>query len=115
MKVYHPYIRDYGYWLGATDEFHEALKSLGFKYTQPHVNRGCHWGTVYFFNENLELAKSLMDPNDRHFRIDTATRYFYVSPYNLDIDAHWQFSIEPNYPLEIKYPGPSKKRGSYNK
>lgn len=115
MKVYKPHIHDYGYKLGATDEFREALISLGFKYPNPHTDKGCHWGTVYFFNENLELAKSLMDENDRHFRIDTTTRYFYVSPYNIEIDSHWQFSIESNKPWEEKYSKPRKKRGPYHK
>lgn len=96
MKVYKPRIHNYGYRLGATDELREALTSLGFKYPKPHTNRGCHWGTVYFFNENLELAKSLMDESDRHFRVDTTTRYFYVSPYNSKVGPHWQFSVGSN-------------------
>lgn len=114
MKVYKPQIYDYGYRLGATDELREAFNSLGFKFVQPHISRGCHWGTVYFFNENLELAKSLMDENDRHFRIDTAARYFYLSPYNQEVGSHWQFSVESNKPREYKHVV-RKKRGPYAK
>ena len=114
MKVYKPHIHDYGYRLGATDELREALTSLGFKYPNPHIDRGCHWGTVYFFNENLELAKSLMDESDRHLRIDTETRYFYLSPYDRETGSHWEFSVESNTPREYK-PRIRKKRGPYHK
>lgn len=114
MRVYKPHIHDYGYPLGATDELREALNSLSFKFVQPHINRGCHWGDVYFFEENLKLAISMMDPMDKHFRIDTTTRYFYVSPYNQDIGSHWQFSVESNKPREYKHVV-RKKRGPYAK
>jgi hypothetical protein len=115
MKTYQPHIHDFGYKLGATDEFREALKSLGFKFVAPTVNRGCHWGMVYFFNEDLELAKSLIDPSDKHFRIDTETRYFYVSPYRADPDSsHWGFSISSNKPRVYKSVT-RKKRGPYHK
>lgn len=114
MKVYKPHIPDYGYRLSATDEIRAALKSLGIFYAAPTINRGCHWGEVWFFNNDLELIKSLMDPKDRHFRIDTETRYFYLSPYDLEIGSHWQFSVEPNKPREYK-PRIRKKRGPYHK
>ena len=119
MKVYKPHIHDYGYPLGATDELREALNSLGFKFVQPHINRGCHWGYVYFFNkENLELAKSLMDSENKHFLIETNKRYFYLSPYisryEPEIGPHWQFSVESNKPREYKHVV-RKKRGPYAK
>lgn len=101
MKVYKPHIPDYGYRLGATEEIRMALRSLGFRFTAPTISRGCHWGTVYFFNEDLELAKSLIDPSDNHFRIDTETRYFYVSPRTLDIGTYWEFSVVSNKSKKI--------------
>ena len=118
MKVYKPHIHDYGYRLGATDELREALNSLGFKFAQPHISRGCHWGDVYFFEENLELAKSMIDPKDKHFRIETSTRYFYLSPYisryEPEIGSHWQFHVESNKPREYKHVV-REKRGPYHK
>lgn len=96
MKIFKPHIPDYGYRLGATDEIRAALASLGFRFPNPHINKGCHWGTIYFLNEDLELAKSMMDPSDNHFRIDTETRYFYVSPHTLDIGTYWGFSVVSN-------------------
>lgn len=119
MKVYKPHIHDHGYPLGATDELQEALNSLGFKFVRPHIRRGCHWGDVYFFlKENLELAISMMDPLNKHFRIDTATRHFYLSPYisryESEIGPHWQFSVESNKPREYKHVV-RKKRGPYAK
>lgn len=114
MKTYQPHIHEFGYPLRATDEFREALKSLGFKFVTPTINRGCHWGVVYFFNEDLELAKSLIDPSDNHFRIDTETRYFYVSPYGVNPDSSlWQFSVQPNKIREYK--PIRRKRGPYHK
>ena len=118
MRTYKPHIHDYGYPLGATDELREALNSLGFKFVQPHINRGCHWGEVYFFDKgNLELAISMMDPMDNHFRIETNKRYFYLSPYTSryepEIGPHWQFSVESNKPREYKRRDPRKKRGPY--
>lgn len=96
MKVFKPHIPDYGYRLGATEEIRAALASLGFRFPNPHINKGCHWGTIYFFNEDLELAKSMIDSSDNHFRIDTETRYFYVSPHTLDIGTYWEFSVVSN-------------------
>ena len=116
MRTYKPHIHNYGYTLGATDDLREALNSLGFKFVQPHISRGCHWGTVYFFDkENLELAKSMIDPIDRHFRIETSTRYFYLSPYDLEIGPHWQFSVSSIVQPEYKRRAPRKKRGPYAK
>lgn len=93
MKTYKPRIHDYGYQLRATDELREALTSLGFSFPSPKISPGCHWGDVYFFNKNLELAESLMDSEDKHFRIETDTRYFYLMPYNGEVGSHWQFSV----------------------
>jgi len=81
MKTYKPPIGNHKYKLSATQEIREALQGLGFENVDPRIDRGCHWGIVYFFDENLERARRLMDPNDRMFRIETPTRFFYVSPY----------------------------------
>ncbi len=114
MKAYKPHIHDYGYRLCATDEIREALKSLGIDHAALAINRGCHWGDVWFFDNDLKCIKSLMDPKDRHLRIDTETRYFYLSPYGLETGSHWQFSVESNKPKEYK-PRIRKKRGPYHK
>ncbi len=114
MKVYEPHIPDYGYRLSATEEIRAALESLGIIHPAPSIKQGCHWGEVWFFNNDLELIKSLMDPKDRHFRIDTKTRYFYLSPYDREIGSHWQFSIKSNEPRVYK-PRIRKKRGPYHK
>jgi hypothetical protein len=93
MRTYKPRIKDYGYPLGATEELREALTSLGFIFPSPKISRGCQWGEVYFFDKNLELAKSLMDPDDKHFRIEISKRYFYLMPYNGELEVRWQFSV----------------------
>ena len=119
MKTYKPRIKDHGYPLGATDELREALTSLGFIFPSPKISKGCHWGEVYFFNENLELAKSLMDSEDKHFRIDTATRYFYISPYineyEQGIGSHWQFSVTSAIQRTYYRSTTKKKHGPYAK
>lgn len=102
------------YRLAAHEELTLALQKLGFGFISAHISRGCHWGEIWFFNENLEKAKSMMDPKDRHFRIDTETRYFYLSPYDIETGSHWQFSVESNKPKEYK-PRTRKKRGPYHK
>ena len=98
----------------AHEELTLALQKLGFKFASVHISRGCHWGDVWFFDENLEKAKSMMDPKDRHFRIDTETRYFYLSPYDREVGSHWEFSVESNTPRVYK-PRIRKKRGPYHK
>lgn len=113
MKDYEPNIPDYAYRLGATEELRAALTSMGFRFANPHISRGCHWGEVYFFDENLELAKSLMDEKDHHFRIDTKTRYFYLSPCDLEVGSKWQFSVQPNKIREYK--PIRRKHGPYHK
>ena len=113
MKNYKPHIRDFGYPLCATEEIREALISLGFHFPNPSINRGCHWGEVYFHDEDLKLAKFMIDEKDRHFRIETETRFFYVSPYDLEIGPHWQFSVTSNKPRVYK-PRVRRKRGPYH-
>lgn len=114
MKTYKPHIRYYGYKLGASEDLQEALKSLGFKYVHPQIKRGCHWGDVWFIDEDLELARGMVDPRDRHFRVDTDTRFFYISPYKIDSTEHWSFHVESNKPKEYHYK-PRRKRGPYHK
>lgn len=119
MKTYKPRIKDHGYPLGATDELREALTSLGFIFPSPKISKGCHWGEVYFSGKNLELAKSLMDSEDKHFRIDTATRYFYLSPYineyEQGIGSHWQFSVTSAIQRTYYRSTTKKKHGPYAK
>ena len=116
MKIYKPLIEDHKYKLSAAQEIREALRGLGFKNVNPYIDQGCHWGTVYFFDVDLERAQYLMDPNDRMFRIETPTRFFYVSPYagGPNIPEKWCFSVESNKPNEYKQVI-RKKRGPYHK
>lgn len=102
------------YCLAAHKELTLALQKLGFKFVSVNISQGCHWGDIWFFDEDLGRAKSMMDPTDRHFRIDTETRYFYLSPYHNEMGSHWQFSVESNKPREYK-PKIRKKRGPYHK
>lgn len=116
MKTYKPPIGDYRYKLSATQEIREALRGLGFENVNPHIDRGSHWGTVYFFDMDLERAQHLMDPGDRMFRIETPTRFFYVAPYagGPNISEKWGFSVESIKQHEYRHVI-RKKRGPYHK
>lgn len=100
MNTIKPAIKYPDHRITASEDLRLALQALGFRYVLPTISRGCHWGDVYFFHDNLKLAYSLIEGQvDKYVRIETATHYFHLHPYNgiaantEEYEPHWQFSV----------------------
>lgn len=96
---YPPNVRQYD--LKASEDLYYALLALGFEHPRPTIARGCHWGDVYFFDQDLELAYGLIEgQQDKYVRIETRSRYFYLHPRGgciagaQELINHWEFSVE---------------------
>ena len=76
---------------GATDDLRMALKTMGFGYLSPTIERGCHHGTVWFFDANLQRFKAFVD-EDNIVAIVTETRKFFM---HLQENGLCEFSVQP--------------------
>lgn len=76
---------------GAADELRIALKAMGFEYSKPVIKRGCHHGTVWFFDVNLRRFKAFVE-EDNTVVITTESRKFFMY---LRDNGLCEFSVRP--------------------
>ena len=99
MKTYDTHINENICICSATDDLYYAMHSLGFNCMRPDVRRGCHWGQVWLFHEDLELARNMIDPKDKAFKIVTPGHQFNFTASvgeDVELDNLWTFSIRTN-------------------
>ena len=94
----------YEWWLGACDEFKQSMSRIGIE-VSPVVNKGCHWGQFYAFDEELEKLNSLMNENFENDNIKALTiknkhRSFHIThacePFGYNSPNKFFFSIYTN-------------------
>lgn len=76
----------------ATEEMRNSLKELGFKSGMPSIQRGAHNGSLWFFGDDVDRMKGMMDKK-LTVCIESVNRKFFIVGKPNHQSLYCEFSI----------------------